>query len=973
MTFWIYAPNGGQIKYATSNSSNFAGNKSTGTAQTKPIDTLTWPEGNYRVEFAQFEDIAGNGADTRYGQALGQGVKLSTLNFTVTGTAADTVDPVLTSVSMKSAKTLRPGQTPTFEWVATDTSQVRNMTFWIYAPNGGQIKYATSNSSNFAGNKSTGTAQTKPIDTLTWPEGNYRVEFAQFEDIAGNGADTRYGQALGQGVKLSTLNFTVSHAPQFVVPKDVTFLDRPGSAEDSYVIPFTEGVDYFVGEFIPEGTYKGEGSVSIRAEAQPGYELANGARSLWEHTFDSSLIFSKPTITGIPTVGNILTAAPGVWGPSGVKLTYQWAANGTKLTGATKSTLPLTADLAGKTITVNVTGTLAGYTSTSKASTPTPKVARGSLTVSSPEITGIPTVGNILTAAPGVWGPSGVKLTYQWAANGTKLTGATKSTLPLTADLAGKTITVNVTGTLAGYTSTSKASTPTPKVARGSLTVSSPEITGIPTVGNILTAAPGVWGPSGVKLTYQWAANGTKLTGATKSTLPLTADLAGKTITVNVTGTLAGYTSTSKASAPTAKIDSGIILAVPKAPTIDRVTGSYTIPSVIGIDYVVNGATKSSGTYSSGYSKVSIIAEPQTGYSLSGTVSWSFDLRKKIAIATEPKVNYSTRVLTIPSVTGVSYYVDGVSKKTGSHKFSKQISVSAKASAANYQVAKKSWKYDLRVIVTASKPVFDAKKNTVKIPAKTGVTYYVNGTKKKAGTHKYTGTGTVTAKASSNGYKLKGTTSWKFDNRNSVTASKPVFDAKKNTVKIPAKTGVTYYVNGTKKKAGTHKYTGTGTVTAKASSNGYKLKGTTSWKFDNRNSVTASKPVFDAKKNTVKIPAKTGVTYYVNGTKKKAGTHKYTGTGTVTAKASSNGYKLKGTTSWKFENRNSVTASKPVFDAKKNTVKIPAKTGVTYYVNGTKKKAGTHKYTGTGKVTVAAKPSSGGYKLKGTKSWSANL
>ncbi|MGV2853995.1 hypothetical protein ACNPN0_05955, partial [Glutamicibacter sp. AGC84] len=74
-------------------------------------------------------------------------------------TQTDTVDPVLTSVSMKSAKTLRPGQTPTFEWVATDTSPVRNMAFWIYAPDG-RIKYAYSNSSNFAGNKSTGTAQT---------------------------------------------------------------------------------------------------------------------------------------------------------------------------------------------------------------------------------------------------------------------------------------------------------------------------------------------------------------------------------------------------------------------------------------------------------------------------------------------------------------------------------------------------------------------------------------------------------------------------------------------------------------------------------------------------------------------------------------------------------------------------------------------------------------------------------------------
>ncbi|ALD63099.1 hypothetical protein AFL94_03150 [Arthrobacter sp. LS16] len=224
--------------------------------------------------------------------------------------------------------------------------------------------------------------------------------------------------------------------------------------------------------------------------------------------------------------------------------------------------------------------------------------------------------------------------------------------------------------------------------------------------------------------------------------------------------------------------------------------------------------------------------------------------------------------------------------------------MTAQASAANYSVKDASWKYDLRTSITASKPAFDAKKNTVKIPAKTGATYYINGTKKKAGTYKYTSTGTVTAKPTSSSYKLAGTTSWKFDNRNSVKVTKPAFDAKKNTVKIPAKTGATYYINGTKKKAGTYKYTSTGTVTAKPTSSSYKLAGTTSWKFDNRNSVKVTKPAFDAKKNTVKIPAKTGATYYINGTKKKAGTYKYTGRVTVMAKSSSGEYRIEGAASW---------------------------------------------------------------------------
>ncbi|MFB0836369.1 hypothetical protein ACETWP_17405, partial [Arthrobacter halodurans] len=69
-----------------------------------------------------------------------------------------------------------------------------------------------------------------------------------------------------------------------------------------------------------------------------------------------------------------------------------------------------------------------------------------------------------------------------------------------------------------------------------------------------------------------------------------------------------------------------------------------------------------------------------------------------------------------------------------------------------------------------------------------------------------------------------------------------VFSASANTVKIPSKTGVVYYVNGVRKGTGTHTYAGIGTVTTKASTGSYKLAGTQSWKFDNRNAVTPTKP-----------------------------------------------------------------------------------------------------------------------------------
>lgn len=403
------------------------------------------------------------------------------------------------------------------------------------------------------------------------------------------------------------------------------------------------------------------------------------------------------------------------------------------------------------------------------------------------------------------------------------------------------------------------------------------------------------------------------------------------------------------------------------APTSNAAAGTYVIPSKTGINYYANGVLKAAGTYSSGYQLVAITAKAKTGYVLSGTASWNLDLRKKTVIATNPSVNYTTKTIVLPRVTGVNYYIDGYYKAPGSHLAYTTVKVTAKASAANYNVAAKTWTYDMRTAVAPTKPTFDAGRNTVYIPSKFGVDYYINGVKKAKGTYSYASTGTVTTKASFNTYKLSGTQSWKFDNRNVVTPTTPTFNASTNKVYIPAKTGVVYYINGVKKAKGTYSYTSTGTVTAKASTSSYRLSGIQSWKFDNRNVVTPTKPTFNASQNTVYIPYKAGVIYYINGVQKSKGTYKYTGTGKVTTKASSSYYRLSGTQSWSFDNRNSVSPKAPSSSASRNTVTIPKVTGVNYYINGAYKSSGTHRYNGYGTVTTRASHSS--YKLSGTQSW----
>ena len=266
-------------------------------------------------------------------------------------------------------------------------------------------------------------------------------------------------------------------------------------------------------------------------------------------------------------VGASLKAAAGDWFPTPTSFSYQWLRDGKAISGATKSTYTLVAADVGKKISVKVTGSKAGYTTASKTSaqtaavaaapkpTPTPEPSGKEFTaVSVPKIAGSVKVGKKLTADPGAWGPGDVALSYQWYRSGTKIEGATKVVYSLKSADKGKTITVKVTGKKTGYATVSKTSVATKKVAAGALTSVTPKISGTVTVGKKLTAKPGVWKPSGVKLSYQWLRDGKAIKGATKSVYMLVKADKGKKVAVKVTGKKAGYTSKSVTSKVTKKV-----------------------------------------------------------------------------------------------------------------------------------------------------------------------------------------------------------------------------------------------------------------------------------------------------------------------------------------------------------------------------------------------------------------------------------
>jgi len=253
-----------------------------------------------------------------------------------------------------------------------------------------------------------------------------------------------------------------------------------------------------------------------------------------------------PKINGTAKVGLKLTAIVSAWTPGTVHA-YQWYRNGAVIKGATAKTyVPATADY-GRVLTVKVTGSKPGYATTSVTSAQTKAVAAGTLSAPKPTISGTPKVGRKLTAIVGPW-TADTTLKYQWYRNGAAVQGATAKGYTATASDRGKTLTVRVTGSKSGYGAKAVTSAKTKAVAAGTLTSAIPKISGTAKAGSRLSVSRGSW-TSGTKLTQRWYRNGAAISGATGTSYALKSADAGRTLTVRVTGSKAGYATVTKASA----------------------------------------------------------------------------------------------------------------------------------------------------------------------------------------------------------------------------------------------------------------------------------------------------------------------------------------------------------------------------------------------------------------------------------------
>ncbi|MFC7490547.1 MULTISPECIES: carboxypeptidase regulatory-like domain-containing protein [unclassified Knoellia] len=363
--------------------------------------------------------------------------------------------------------------------------------------------------------------------------------------------------------------------------------------------------------FTPTTAHQGK-SVSVRVTGTlAGYAPA----TMWSigYAVGSGVVLTSPLrIDGTVATGQVLTANHGT-PSSGAAIdydSYEWRVDGG--TVGWDKTLTVTAAMAGKAISVRY------YLRTDAGNDDTTYVAtvggsQGTLTAPTPTITGTAKAGSTFTANPGTWGPAPVTLTYQWKRAGVAIAGATASTLALTGADTGKTLTVTVTGTKSGYTTTAKTSAATAVVAAGTLTAPTPTISGSTTVGSTLTAVPGTWGPAPVTLAHQWYRAGVAISGATASTYKLTSTDLGKTLTVRVVGSKTGYTAVAKTSMATSTV-----LAALTAPT-PTITGTAKAGSRLTANPGTWGPAPVTLAYQWRRAGVAITGATASSYVLTGT------------------------------------------------------------------------------------------------------------------------------------------------------------------------------------------------------------------------------------------------------------------------------------------------------------------------------------------------------------------
>ena len=289
---------------------------------------------------------------------------------------------------------------------------------------------------------------------------------------------------------------------------------------------------------------------------------SSGASNQWSGTLFKRVgtltATPTPTISGSTVQNQVLTAKPGTWQPQPVTLAYQWRRAGAAISGATASTYKLTAADVGKRISVAVTGSKSGYTSVTKTSAESAAVTGVFSNSASPAISGLPRVGETVTATTGSWSPAPTSYAYQWFADGTVITGATGAQFTPQPPHRAQRLTVRVTAKRSGYQDGSLTSAASEPVADGEQKlVGAPVISGVAQVDQVLTTTVGEWEVEPDSRAIQWYADDVPIDGAIGTELTVLPELVGATLTSAVVARREGYSDYTSRSEPVGPVVPG--------------------------------------------------------------------------------------------------------------------------------------------------------------------------------------------------------------------------------------------------------------------------------------------------------------------------------------------------------------------------------------------------------------------------------
>lgn len=230
---------------------------------------------------------------------------------------------------------------------------------------------------------------------------------------------------------------------------------------------------------------------------------------------------TAPTVSGNTALASQLTCSEGAWsGSPAPTLTYRWLRDVAEIPGATSHVHAVVEADQGHSLSCIVTAVNAeGAASRASANTAeVPGVAPAS--GEPPHVSGTPAVGESLSCLHGTWrGAPAPALEYQWLRDGASIASATSSSYTVEPADRGSALSCRVSATNSAGTAEATSDNALQIPGNEPHNTVSPEVTGVLSVGEVLTCAPGIWtGQPAPTYSYQWELDGTQIPNATGDT-----------------------------------------------------------------------------------------------------------------------------------------------------------------------------------------------------------------------------------------------------------------------------------------------------------------------------------------------------------------------------------------------------------------------------------------------------------------------